>query len=307
MSIEGSFLSLVGRTPMVELRGIPLGRAAAIHAKLERFNPIGSVKDRIALAMIEDAERRGALRPGGSLVEPTSGNTGIALAMVGAAEGYRVTLTMPDTMSIERRRLLTALGADVVLTPGAEAMTGAVREAERIAEETGSIILGQFDNPANPRTHEETTGPEIWDATDGRVDIVVAGIGTGGTVTGIGRFLRRKKPSARVIGVEPASSPFLTEGRAGPHRIQGIGAGFRPAVLDTDVVSEILQITDEDAASWMRRLARQQGIFSGISSGAALAAAVRVAERPDADGAVIVVILPDGGEKYLSSSLWEVQ
>jgi cysteine synthase A len=292
---------------MVELRGIPLGRAAAIHAKLERFNPIGSVKDRIALAMIEDAERRGALRPGGSLVEPTSGNTGIALAMVGAAEGYRVTLTMPDTMSIERRRLLTALGADVVLTPGAEAMTGAVREAERIAEETGSIILGQFDNPANPRTHEETTGPEIWDATDGRVDIVVAGIGTGGTVTGIGRFLRRKKPSARVIGVEPASSPFLTEGRAGPHRIQGIGAGFRPAVLDTDVVSEILQITDEDAASWMRRLARQQGIFSGISSGAALAAAVRVAERPDADGAVIVVILPDGGEKYLSSSLWEVQ
>jgi len=307
MSIEGSFLSLVGRTPMVELRGIPLGRAAAIHAKLERFNPIGSVKDRIALAMIVDAERRGALRPGGSLVEPTSGNTGIALAMVGAAKGYRVTLTMPDTMSIERRRLLTALGADVVLTPGAEAMTGAVREARRVAEETGSIILGQFDNPANPRTHEQTTGPEIWDATDGRVDIVVAGIGTGGTVTGIGRFLRRRKPSARVIGVEPASSPFLTEGRAGAHRIQGIGAGFRPAVLDTDVVSEILRVTDSDAADWMRRLARQQGIFSGISSGAALAAAVRMAERPDAEGAVIVVILPDGGEKYLSSSLWEVQ
>ena len=307
MKISRSVLELVGRTPLVKLRATGAGRAEAIYAKLERSNPIGSVKDRIGLAMVEDAEDRGLLEQGGTIVEPTSGNTGVGLAMVGAVKGYRVILTMPDTMSIERRRLLTALGAELVLTPGADGMRGAIDEARRIAAcVTGAIILGQFDNPANPRIHEETTGPEIWEATDGSVDIVVAGIGTGGTATGIARFLRGKKPSARVIGVEPANSPFLTEGRAGPHKIQGIGAGFKPAILETELLAEILRVSDEDAARWMRHLARREGILSGISSGAALAATKEVAEREDAEGAVIVTILPDGGEKYLSSSLWEV-
>jgi len=257
--------------------------------------------------MVADAEARGTLRPGGTLVEPTSGNTGVALAMIGAAKAYRVVLTMPDTMSPERRRLLVALGADLVLTPGADGMRGAIEEAGRLASGIpGAVVLGQFENPANPRVHEETTGPEIWEATDGAVDVVIAGIGTGGTATGIARFLRWRKPGARVIGVEPAGSPFLTEGRIGPHRIQGIGAGFAPAVLDASLLAEIVPVSDDEAGRWTRYLARREGLLCGISSGAALAAAVAVAGQAEAKGAVIVVILPDGGEKYLSSSMWEV-
>ncbi|MGB2982443.1 MAG: cysteine synthase family protein, partial [Candidatus Bipolaricaulia bacterium] len=230
MKIAETILDLVGQTPLVQLGAAGPGRAKAIYMKLERFNPIGSVKERIALSMVEDAEASGTLQPGGTIIEPTSGNTGIALAMVGAVKGYRVILTMPDTMSIERRRLLIALGAELVLTPGADGMRGAIDEADRLAEQTpGAVILGQFDNPANPRVHEETTAREIWNDTDGEVDIVVAGIGTGGSATGIARFLKRLKPSARVIGIEPTNSPFLTEGRAGPHKIQGIGAGFAPS------------------------------------------------------------------------------
>ncbi len=307
MNRADSVLDLVGNTPLVRLRATERGRAEAIYAKLERFNPLGSVKERIALAMVDDAEAQGALVEGGVLVEPTSGNTGIALAMVGAVKGYRVILTMPETMSVERRRLLAALGAEVVLTPGSEGMRGAIAEAERIAAGIpDAIVLGQFDNPANPRIHEETTAQEIWRDTDGAVDIVVAGIGTGGTATGIARGLKREKPAVRVIGVEPAGSPFLTEGRAGKHAIQGIGAGFRPAILELERLDEVVTVTDEEAAEWTRRLARFEGIFAGISSGAALAAAVEVARRPASEGAVIVVVLPDGGEKYLSSDLWEV-
>jgi cysteine synthase A len=307
MKIASSVLELVGRTPLVELGAASPGRAKAVYLKLERFNPVGSIKDRIALSMVEDAEASGALQPGGTIIEPTSGNTGIALAMVGAVKSYRVILTMPDTMSIERRRLLIALGAELVLTPGADGMRGAIEEADRLAGQTsGAVILGQFDNPANPRTHEETTAHEIWNDTDGEVDIVVAGIGTGGSVTGIARFLNRLKPDARVIGVEPSNSPFLTEGRTGPHKIQGIGAGFEPRILKRDILSEVVRVSDEDAARWMRHLARREGIFSGISSGAALAATLEVAARPDSEGTVIVTILPDGGEKYLTSSLWEV-
>lgn len=307
MKIAETILDLVGQTPLVQLGAAGPGRAKAIYMKLERFNPIGSVKERIALSMVEDAEASGTLQPGGTIIEPTSGNTGIALAMVGAVKGYRVILTMPDTMSIERRRLLIALGAELVLTPGADGMRGAIDEADRLAEQTpGAVILGQFDNPANPRVHEETTAREIWNDTDGEVDIVVAGIGTGGSATGIARFLKRLKPSARVIGIEPTNSPFLTEGRAGPHKIQGIGAGFAPSILERELLSDVVRVSDEDAARWMRHLARLEGVFSGISSGAALAATLEVAERPDSEGAVIVTILPDGGEKYLSSSLWEV-
>jgi len=308
MNVATSVLELVGNTPLVRLNATDRGRAAAIYAKLERFNPLGSVKERTALAMVEDAERRGELVDGGVLVEPTSGNTGIALAMVGAVRGYRVILTMPDTMSVERRRLLIALGADIVLTRGAGGMHTAIVEAERIAADTPSaIVLGQFDNPANPRIHEETTAREIWRDTDGTVDVVVAGIGTGGTATGIARTLKREKPSVRVIGVEPAASPFLTRQRAGPHAIQGIGAGFRPAILDLERLHEIIAVSDADAARWARHLARSEGIFAGISSGAAVAAAVEIARRAESDGATIVVILPDGGEKYLSNELWEVR
>jgi len=306
MNTRSSVLDLIGNTPLVALRATETGQARALFAKLEKMNPMGSVKDRTALAMIEDAEERGLLRPDTVIVEPTSGNTGLALAMVCAVKGYRLILTMPDTMSVERRDMLMALGSELVLTPGSEGMTGAIREADRIAErQTDTFTPCQFDNPANPRIHETTTGPEIWADTDGAVDCVVAGIGTGGTATGIAQFLKTKKPEARVIGVEPARSPFLTEGRAGKHKIQGIGAGFRPSILELDLLSEVILIEDAEAVRWMRHLAQAEGIFSGISSGAALAAAVQVAARPDAEGATIVVILPDGGEKYLSTHLWE--
>jgi cysteine synthase A len=305
MNVARSVLDLVGRTPMVRLNTVPAGRAEAILAKLERFNPLGSVKERAALAMVDAAESCGQLAPGGTIVEPTSGNTGIALAMVGAVRGYRVVLTMPDSMSIERRRLLVALGAELILTPGSLGMTGALDEAERVAHRTpGAVILGQFANPANPAIHERTTAKEIWTDTEGSVDIVIAGIGTGGTSTGIARALKAKKPSVRVVGVEPSESPFLTEGRSGPHPIQGIGAGFRPAILELERLDEILTVSGAEAAHWMRHLARHEGILAGISSGAALAAAIQIAERKEAEGASIVVILPDGGEKYLSSDLW---
>jgi len=308
MKVAGSVLDLVGKTPLVRLNSVDPGAARAILGKLERFNPLGSVKERTALAMVEEAEREGVLRPGATIVEPTSGNTGIALAMVGAVRGYRVILTMPDSMSVERRRLLVALGARLVLTPGRRGMAGAVEAARRLAEHTpGAVVLGQFGNPANPRVHEQTTSREIWDDTDGMVDIVVAGIGTGGTATGVARDLRRRKPSVRVIGVEPMESPVLTGGRAGPHIIQGIGAGFVPGVLERERLDEVIPVSGAEATRWMWHLAAREGILAGISSGAALAAALQVARRPDAAGAWIVVILPDGGEKYLSGDLWEVR
>ena len=306
MNIANSILDLVGRTPLVRLTKTDTGLADTIYAKLEKSNPMGSVKDRIALAMIEDAERRGVLKEDSIVIEPTSGNTGIALAMVCAVKGYRLILTMPDTMSVERRDMLMVFGAELVLTAGSNGMRGAIEEADRIAARTeNSFIPGQFDNPANPGIHEETTAREIWKDTDGAVDIVVGGIGTGGTVTGIARFLKHEKPGVKVVGVEPATSPFLTEGSSGKHKIQGIGAGFRPSILELERLDEVVTVTDVESIRWMRHLARAEGIFSGISSGAALAAAVEIAKRPESKGVSMVVILPDGGEKYLSTDFWE--
>lgn len=306
MNTANSILDLIGRTPLVRLRDTDTGLSEAIYAKLEKTNPMGSVKDRIALAMIEDAERRGVLSADSVVIEPTSGNTGIALAMVCAVKGYRLILTMPDTMSVERRDMLMVFGTELVLTPGSEGMRGAIEEASRIAARTNkAFVLGQFDNPMNPNIHEETTAREIWEDTDGLVDIVVAGIGTGGTVTGVARFLKQEKADVKVIGVEPASSPFLTKGSTGKHKIQGIGAGFRPSILELERLDEVVTVSDEDAVLWMRHLARAEGIFSGISSGAALAAAVEIAKRPKSENATIVVIFPDGGEKYLSTDFWE--
>jgi len=306
MNIANSILDLVGRTPLVRLQNTDTGLSEAIYAKLEKTNPMGSVKDRIALAMIEDAERRGVLRADSVVIEPTSGNTGIALAMVCAVKGYRLILTMPDTMSVERRGMLMAFGAELVLTPGSEGMRGAIEEAGRIAARTDkAFIPGQFDNPVNPRIHEETTAREIWEDTGGSVDIVVGGIGTGGTVTGIARLLKQEKAEVKVVGVEPAGSPFLTEGSAGKHKIQGIGAGFRPSILELEKLDEVVTVSDKDAVRWMRHLARAEGIFSGISSGAALAATVEIAKRPESKNATMVVIFPDGGEKYLSTDFWE--
>ena len=306
MNVANSVLDLIGGTPLVRLRDTDTGFSEAMYVKLEKINPMGSVKDRIALAMIEDAERRGVLSADSVVIEPTSGNTGIALAMVCAVKGYRLILTMPDTMSVERRDMLMAFGTELVLTPGSEGMRGAIEEADRIAARMNSAFVpGQFDNPANPRIHEETTAREIWEDTDGLVDIVVGGIGTGGTVTGIARFLKQEKPEVKVVGVEPADSPFLTEGAAGKHKIQGIGAGFRPSILELERLDGVVTVSDEDAALWMRHLARAEGIFSGISSGAAVAAAVEIAKRPESENATMVVILPDGGEKYLSTDLWE--
>lgn len=303
----------VGHTPLVKLNRIGDGAKATILAKIEGRNPAYSVKCRIGVAMVDDAEKRGVLGPGKEIVEPTSGNTGIALAFVAAARGIPLTLTMPETMSIERRKLLVAFGAKLVLTEGAKGMSGAVSKAKEIAESDPKyVLLQQFDNPANPAIHEATTGPEIWEDTDGKIDILVSGVGTGGTITGISRYIKKTKGKAiRSVAVEPAASPVLTQKRAGqalkptPHKIQGIGAGFVPGALDLSLVDDIEQVSNEDAVLYARRLAREEGILSGISCGAAVAAAVRVAKRPEHEGKTIVVILPDSGERYLSSILFE--
>jgi len=295
---------LIGRTPMLEISGIE-GQQARIIVKMEYFNPGGSVKDRIALAMIADAEARGVLTPGATIIEPTSGNTGVGLAWVGVSKGYKVILTMPDTMSIERRNLLKAYGATLELTPGAEGMKGAIRRAEEIRATTpGAVILGQFINPANPAIHERTTGEEIWSDTEGQVDILVAGVGTGGTVSGTGRALKRHKPEVQVVAVEPASSAVLSTGVAGKHRIQGIGAGFVPETYDATVVDRVMPIEDEVALAGMRLLAGTQGLLVGISSGAAFSAALQLAREKANRGKTIVAILPDTGERYLSMDIF---
>ena len=303
--IHRNITELIGRTPLVEISGLE-GQKARIAVKVESFNPGGSVKDRIALSMIEDAEAREVLAPGATIIEPTSGNTGVGLAWIGRVKGYRVILTMPETMSRERRSLLKAYGAELVLTPGTEGMKGAIRKAEELRAATpGAIILGQFVNPANPAAHEKYTGEEIWNDTEGQVDIFIAGAGTGGTVSGTGRALKRHKPEVRIIAVEPAGSPVLTEGHAGPHKIQGIGAGFVPDTLDRSVVDEVLTVADEAAFEGMRLLSRREGILAGISSGAAFSAALDVARREENAGKLVVALLPDTGERYLSTGLFE--
>ena len=307
MSYATTITDLIGNTPLVQIRSPGSAPGVTLLAKLESFNPFSSVKDRIGLAMIEDAERRGMLKPGSSIiVEPTSGNTGIALAAVAAAKGYRIILTMPDTMSIERRKLLAAYGAELILTEGAKGMKGAIAKAEEIAASTpGAFVPMQFNNPANPRVHRETTAEEIWRDTDGRVDIVVAGVGTGGTITGIASALKPRKSSFLAIAVEPEASPVLSGGQPGPHKIQGIGAGFVPAVYDPSLIDEIIRVNHDDAGTTARELAKKEGILVGISSGAALWAARLVASRPSSAGKTIVVILPDTGERYLSTWLFE--
>lgn len=308
MRVFNNITGLIGHTPLVEINRFTekLGLKARILVKLELFNPAGSVKDRIALSMIEDAEKKGLLKPGSVIIEPTSGNTGIGLASIAASKGYRAVFTMPETMSAERRKLLQAYGAEIVLTEGAKGMKGAIAKAEELARQTpGSFIPGQFVNPANPEAHVRTTGPEIWDDTDGKVDIFVAGVGTGGTVTGTGRYLKSKNPAVRMVAVEPAASPVLTQGKAGPHAIQGIGAGFVPEVLDTKIYDEVIDVTNEDALATGREIARKEGFLVGISSGAALFAAVELARRPENAGKLIVALLPDNGDRYLSTKLFE--
>ncbi len=299
---------LIGNTPLLEAANLEkkYELKARILVKLEYRNPAGSVKDRIAKAMIEDAEARGLLKPGGVIVEPTSGNTGIGLASVAAARGYRAILVMPETMSVERRQLLKAYGAEIVLSEGSKGMSGAIAKAEEIASEIpGSYIPAQFDNPANPEIHYRTTGPEIWNDTDGEVDILVAGVGTGGTLTGTGKYLKEKNPEVKVVAVEPASSPVLSKGEAGPHKIQGIGAGFVPKVLDTGIYDEIIPVENEDAFAYGRIFGRTEGILIGISGGAAIKAAAELAKREENTGKTIVVILPDGGDRYLSTPLFQ--
>ncbi|MDO4266027.1 MAG: cysteine synthase A [Eubacteriales bacterium] len=298
---------LIGRTPLLKLTNYIEAHElpAEIYAKLEYFNPAGSVKDRIAKAMIDDAEAKGLLKPGAVIIEPTSGNTGIGLAAVAASRGYRVVLTMPETMSVERRNLLKAYGAELVLTEGAKGMAGAIAKAEELAKETpGSFIPSQFTNPANPKVHRETTGPEIWEDTDGKVDIFVAGVGTGGTLSGVGGYLKSKNPDIKIYAVEPDTSPVLTKGTAGPHKIQGIGAGFVPETLDTTIYDEVLDIDSEDAFAAGRELARKEGLLVGISSGAAVHAAALLAKRPENKSKVIVALLPDTGERYLSTPMF---
>ena len=298
---------LIGRTPLLELARLERqeGLEARILAKLEYLNPAGSVKDRVAKAMLDDAEQRGILKPGATVIEPTSGNTGIGLASVAAARGYQVVIVMPDTMSLERRQLMKAYGARLVLTPGAQGMAGAIQKAEELAAETpGSFIPGQFDNPANPAAHRAATGPEIWEDTDGEIDIFVAGVGTGGTITGVGGYLKEKDPAIRVVAVEPATSPLLSQGRSGPHGIQGIGANFVPGALDTGVYDEIIPVEDQDAYAAGRLLGRTEGVLAGISSGAALWAAIQLAKRPENKGRTIVALLPDTGDRYLSTEMF---
>lgn len=298
---------LVGGTPLLELTNLEkeLGLKARILAKLEYLNPAGSVKDRVAKKMIEDAEARGDLKEGSVIIEPTSGNTGIGLAAIAAAKGYRIIIVMPETMSVERRQLMKAYGAELVLTDGSKGMTGAIEKANELAKETlGGYVPGQFVNPSNPAAHRETTGPEIYRDTDGEVDYFIAGVGTGGTVTGVGEYLKSQKPEVKVIAVEPASSPVLTTGKGGPHKIQGIGAGFVPDVLNTKVYNEVIPVSNEDAFEYGRKVGRHEGVLVGISSGAAVAAAVEVAKRPESEGKTIVVLLPDTGDRYLSTPLF---
>lgn len=310
-NIKTSSTQLIGKTPILEVQNFSKAnevKDAKILAKLEYLNPAGSVKDRVALAMIEDAEKSGKIKPGATIIEPTSGNTGIGLAAIAAAKGYKAVLTLPDTMSVERRTLLKAYGAELVLTEGAQGMKGAIAKAEELQKNTpGSIILGQFDNPANSQAHRETTGPEIWEDTDGQVDVFIAGVGTGGTITGVGEFLKSKNPNVKIIAVEPDSSPVLSGEKPGPHKIQGIGAGFVPKVLNTEIYDEIIRVKNEDAFAKGAQFGKTEGILVGISSGAALWAAIEVAKREEFKGKNIVVLLPDSGDRYLSTAMFAAE
>ena len=304
-NIYSSAAQLIGRTPLLELCNLNAPNSVRMLAKLEAWNPAGSAKDRVALNMIDDAEKRGILKPGATIIEPTSGNTGIGLCSVAAARGYQCIIVMPDSMSVERRLLMTAFGGELVLTPGSEGMSGAIAKAEELAKEIpGSWIAGQFENPANSEAHYRSTGPEIWEDTDGTVDIFVAGIGTGGTVSGVGKYLKEQNPNLQIIGVEPADSPLLTAGRSGPHGIQGIGANFVPSILDLSVIDEVIPVTTEDAYSAGRRMGKEVGILVGISSGAALHAALEVAKRPENAGKTMVVLFPDSGDRYLTTPMY---